>query len=127
MNNKKPLTTEAFMDFKDINWTYIALAILAIASAIGVVSNAVEKVIKVWKTAKAPNDVQDKRLDELEKWRRDVDLKLNSDKSRLDSIEEGDRSIQRALIALLDHGIDGNNIKQMQDAKAELQNYLINR
>lgn len=115
------------MDFKDINWTYIALALLAIASAIGVVSNAVEKVIKVWKTAKAPNDKQDKRLDELEKWRRDVDLKLNSDKSRLDSIEEGDRSIQRALIALLDHGIDGNNIKQMQDAKAELQNYLINR
>ena len=29
--------------------------------------------------------------------------------------------------ALLDHGIDGNNIDQMQHAKEELQNHLINR
>ena len=32
-----------------------------------------------------------------------------------------------ALLALLDHGIDGNNISQMQEAKTALQNHLINR
>jgi len=49
------------------------------------------------------------------------------DKKRLDSLDEGNRATQRALLALLDHGIDGNNIEQMQHAKEALQNHLINR
>jgi hypothetical protein len=56
-----------------------------------------------------------------------VDRKLLNDNTHLIAVDEGARVTQRALIALLDHGIDGNNIKQMQDAKAELQNHLINR
>lgn len=32
-----------------------------------------------------------------------------------------------AQLALLDHGIDGNNVKQMQEAKEVLQKYLIER
>ena len=110
-----------------INWSAVGATFLAIASAFVLLSNAAEKIVKAWKAAKAPNDKQNERLDELEAWRRAVDLKLTSDKARLDTIEEGDRCIQRALLALLDHSIDGNNIKQMQDAKTELQNHLINR
>lgn len=115
------------MSIEKIDWSTLGISILAIASAFVLLSNACEKIIKVWKAAKAPNDKQDQRIDRLEKWRETVDLKLSADKSRLDNIEEGDRAIQRALLALLDHGIDGNNIKQMQDAKQELQNHLINR
>lgn len=101
--------------------------LLACASALVLLSNAVEKIVKAWKTAKAPNARQDERLDELEEWRKAVDLKLSKDDERLESIEDGNRATQRALLALLDHGIDGNNIKQMQDAKEALQNHLINR
>lgn len=115
------------MSIENIDWAYLFAAVLGIASAIVLLSNAIEKIVKAWKAAKAPNDRQNERLDALEAWRRSVDIKLNSDKSRIDDIEEGDRAIQRALLALLDHGIDGNNIKQMQDAKMELQNHLINR
>ena len=63
----------------------------------------------------------------METWKKTVDGKLDRDNNRLESIEEGNRATQRALLALLDHGIDGNNIKQMQDAKETLQNHLINR
>lgn len=115
------------MSIEKIDWSAVGVAFIAIASAVVLLSNAAEKIVKAWKAAKAPNDKQNERLDELEAWRRTVDLKLSADKSRLDNIEEGDRAIQRALLALLDHGIDGNNIKQMQDAKQELQNHLINR
>lgn len=104
-------------------WTII----LAGASAIVLLSNAAEKLVKAWKAAKAPNDIQNERLDALEDWKRTVDSKLNKDNERLESIEEGNRATARALLALLDHGIDGNNIKQMQDAKESLQNHLINR
>ena len=104
-------------------WTWL----LAGASAIVLLSNAVEKIVKAVKAAKAPNAHQNERLDALETWRKTVDGKLNRDNERLESIEEGSRASQRALLALLDHGIDGNNIEQMQHAKEALQNHLINR
>ncbi len=104
-------------------WTVI----LAVALAINTLGNAAEKIVKAWKAAKAPNDKQNGRLDALEAWRREVDGKLNTDNERLGSMDEGNRVTQRAILALLDHGIDGNNIKQMQDAKEALQNHLINR
>lgn len=101
--------------------------VLAAASAIVLLSNAAEKIGKAVQTAKAPNVRQDERISCLEEWRKGVDSKLDSDKKRLDIIDNGNRATQRALLALLDHGIDGNNIDQMQHAKEELQNHLINR
>lgn len=101
--------------------------LLAAASALVLLSNAVEKIVKAIKAAKAPNAQQNERLDALETWKLEVDRKLLSDNKHLNTIDEGERVTQRALIALLDHGIDGNNIKQMQEAKSELQNHLINR
>lgn len=102
-------------------------AVLATASAVVLLANAIEKIVKAVKLAKAPNLKQDERLDALEDWRRSVDTKLDRDNERLEGIETGNRATQRALLALLDHGIDGNNIAQMQNAKEELQNHLINR
>lgn len=102
-------------------------AVLAAASAVVLLSNAAKSIGEMIRTAKAPNAKQDERLSNLEEWRKGVDSKLESDKNHLDAIDEGNRATQRALLALLDHGIDGNNIKQMQDAKEALQNHLINR
>ena len=101
--------------------------ILAIVSAFILIATAVEKIAKAVKAAKAPNDVQNERLAALEAWRKEVDRKLSIDNDRLETIDNGNRVTQRALLALLDHGIDGNNIEQMQHAKEELQDHLINR
>ena len=101
--------------------------VLSIAAAIVLLSNAVEKIVKAVRAAKAPNVQQDERLAELEKWREKVDRRLTNDDDRLSDIDSGNRVTQRALLALLDHGIDGNNIEQMQHAKEELQDHLINR
>ncbi len=108
-------------------WSDVWALLLAAASAIVLLSSAAEKIIAAIKAAKAPSVQQDARLSDLESWRRTVDGKLDSDNDRLGAIEDGTRSTQRALLALLDHGIDGNNVKQMQDAKEELVNNLINR
>lgn len=103
-------------------WGWIA----AVLAAIVLISNAAEKIVQAVKAAKAPNDQQNERLNALESWRKDVDRKLDRDNDRLRDIDSGNRVTQRALLALLDHGIDGNNIKQMQDAKEALQDHLIN-
>lgn len=107
--------------------TEIGTLILGVASAIVLLVNAGEKIAQIIRAAKAPNSKQDERLDALEAWRKEVDGKLNSEHARLEAIADDNRVTQRALIALLDHGIDGNNIKQMQDAKEDLQTHLINR
>lgn len=102
-------------------------AVMAVCSAVVLLSNAVEKIVKAIKAAKAPNAHQDERLDALEAWRSIVDSKLNQDNERLGNIEDGNRVTQRALLALLAHGIDGNNIEQMQTAKEKLEKYLIEK
>lgn len=104
-------------------WT----AVLAVASAIVLLSNAAKAIANAWQAAKAPNVKQDQRLTELETWRKEVDRKLENDKRQLDEIHCGLRASYQAQLALLDHGIDGNNIKQMQDAKEALQKHLIDR
>ena len=104
-------------------WTVV----LAVASAIVLLSNAAEKIVKAWQAMKAPNALQDDRLKALEDWKKEVDAKLDQDHDRFESLDAGNRVTQRALLALLDHGIDGNNIEQMQHAKEELQSHLINR
>lgn len=101
--------------------------VLAVASAVVLLSNALEKIVKAIKAARAPHEEFSSRLDAVEKHLDEVDNYLKVDKRRLDVMDEGNRATQRALLALLDHGIDGNNIKQMQDAKEALQQHLINR
>lgn len=104
-------------------WTWL----LSGASAVVLLWSAVKTVLEIVKAAKAPNDKQNERLTALETWRTEVDNKLKNDDARLGAIAEDNRITQRALLALLDHGIDGNNIKQMQDAKEDLQAHLINK
>lgn len=104
-------------------WAALSSALAAFL----LVCNAAEKVVKIWKAAKAPNSQQNDRLAALEKWREEVDGKLDRDHDRFERIDEGMQVTQRALLALLDHGLDGNNVKQMQDAKEGLRSYLINR
>ena len=101
--------------------------ILAAASAIVLLSNAAEKIVKAVQAAKMPNARQDERLRELEEWRKKVDVKLLNDHKRFDDLDSNNRVTQRALLALLGHGLNGNNIEQMQKAKTELQNHLIDR
>lgn len=107
--------------------TEIGALFLAAASAIVLLVNAIKSIAEVVRAFKAPNNKQNERLDALEAWQKEVDTKLNNNNARLDHIADDNRVTQRALLALLNHGIDGNNIKQMQDAKEDLQTHLINR
>lgn len=107
----------------ELVWEVVAILL----GAFILISNAIEKLAKAIKAAKAPNDLQDKRISALEEWKDRVDEKLLNDKQQLEAIEESNRVTQRAILALLDHGLDGNNKDQMQRAKSDLQNHLINR
>ena len=112
---------------KNLTPTDIWAIIAWVAAAIVLLANAAEKIIKGVQAAKAPNAQQNARLDALEKRMEAAEKKLENDKRHFQSIDESNRVTQVALLALLDHGIDGNNTSQMKHAKEELQNHLINK
>ena len=100
--------------------------VLAIAGAISTICAAGNWVVKLVQVLKAPNAAQDRDIADLKEWRKGVDQKLDNDNKRLNKNDDGNRVTQRALLALLAHGIDGNHQKQMEEAKDALQDYLIN-
>jgi hypothetical protein len=104
-------------------WSIVAW----VAAAIVLLANAGEKIAKIVQAAKAPNTKQDERLRDLEEWRKEVDKRLARGNDHFETIDESNRVTQVALLALLDHGLDGNNKTQMQHAKEELQQHLINK
>lgn len=105
----------------------LVTTILAVAGGFSTMAVAANWFVKLVQVLKAPNAKQDKDIAELKEWRKGVDEKLDNDNKRLNKSAESDRITQRALLALLAHGIDGNHQKQMEEAKEELQNHLINR
>lgn len=79
------------------------------------------------KFANKPNVSQNERLDDLEKWRRDTEQRLQSGSEHFHGIDESNRYTQEALLALLEHELDGNHTEKLKEAKDNLQSYLIRR
>lgn len=100
--------------------------ILAVCGVIVTVGNAIEKIMKVVKAAKAPNEEQNEKINKLDNRLSTVERLLKNDDFRLKTMEQEHRAVLTSLLALLDHGLDGNNITQMQAAKKELLYSLTN-
>ena len=101
--------------------------ILAVAGGISTLATAGNWIVKIIGALKAPNAEQDRRLRKLDRHMKEVDGYLANDQKRLDTIDGDTRVTQRALLALLAHGIDGNHQKQMEEAKEELELHLIGK
>lgn len=101
-----------------------AFLIYAAGAAAGLYAGGVA-ISKVISAAKKPKADQDKRITQLEARVSAMESFLKKDKLRLDRMDEGQRVTMQALLALLDHNLDGNNIDQMQKAKKDLQKHLI--
>jgi len=105
----------------------IVKIILSVCGGITAVGAAITVLAKVWSRIKAPSKKFDERLSAVEKKIEEHKGYFSNDNDRLDILEEGNKVTQRALLALLSHGIDGNDVEGMRKAKAELQDYLIAR
>lgn len=100
--------------------------ILTIAQAINTIGSAAERIAKARAAANAPNEEQNKRLDDLEERMRVAEGKLGRDYAAFQALEQSTAVTQRALLALLGHGLHGNNVQEMQAAEQELKNHLTN-
>lgn len=122
------------------HWMWLGAGILSLLSLIVLIGNAADRIAKFWKAFKAPNDELRKELDEMKEWRenleedgpmkdwrKSVDKQLAETDTTVQSFDSAYHVLFQTLLALLDHGIDGNNITQMEAAKKAVQNYLIDK
>lgn len=76
---------------------------------------------------KKPNDKQNERLDELERWRGTVEHDLEEGRKHFKENDDSNRVTQEALLALLSHAIDGNDLDKLKTARDNLHEYLIKK
>lgn len=102
----------------------IGLIVVGLPGAINTIGSAIEKIAKAKRAVEAPNAAQDEKLEDHEKRISKLERHQENDHKELAAIREYNRISALAQIALLDHGLDGNNIKPMENAKTELNNWL---
>lgn len=112
--------------------------ILSVCGGIVTISAAVSIGFKIRDHFKKPNIEQNEEIAKLKKRQEELEDKMRTtkaefmqffknDKNRLDAIEEGNRYMQRAMLALLSNTLDGNHKAQVEKARDDLHDYLIER
>ena len=107
--------------------TFSVSDIVWICGAICTMSAALAVICSVLKKAREPEDLQNTRLDALEAQVKKFAEYLDRDNRRLNTLDEGNRVTQRALLALMSHAINGNDVDELVKAKKSLENYLIDK
>jgi hypothetical protein len=120
------------------HWAWLGAGILSVLSLIVLLGNASGHFKKFWNAItfadlrKEHAEMKEWRenLEEdgpMKEWRKHVDTELAKADNTVKSVDGAYHVLFQTLLALLDHGIDGNNIKQMEEAKKAVQNYLIDK
>lgn len=108
--------------------------LMGCCSALITIAAAVTIVINAFKKLKEPENVQNQKLKEMDERMKTFEDRLkkheeyfNNDNKRLLAIEEGNRVTQKAILALMSHAINGNDIDKLKEAENSLREYLINK
>ena len=113
-------------------WMQYTLVICGALITILTLWNMIEQRVK---STRQPTNNLEERVSLLEKKLEfeikatfvEYDARFGRDKQKIESIEEGNKVTQQAILALLNHAIDGNNEEEMNAARKDLNKYLINR
>lgn len=107
---------------------------LAFCAAIVTITAAIGAVMKWVNKAKQPSvtlinrvNNHDTILEEHNERIKDINTLLKKDKESIDRINEGNRVTQRALLAIMEQSISGGSTERLEQAKDELEKYLINK
>lgn len=99
--------------------------VLSICAAIITLSSAITVIVSWREKIKSPENLQNEKIRALEERIENIASHLEKDNKRLSKLETGTRVTQKAILALLSHGIDGNDIDGMKKAKKDMEDYLI--
>ena len=100
------------------------VALMAVAL---VLIGAYNTIMTAVKTHREETKRRNAPVNNLEGTVKEHDERLKRDHERLNDLEEANRIQMRALMAMLHHEIDGNEIDGLKKAYSEIQQYLIDK
>lgn len=90
------------------------IVLVAILAFIVLIGNVV-KTIKEWRQPGVS----------VSRWRTEMDENMRDNTDRIKKVEDGNKVIMKALIAMMNHELNGNSKDKLQKALSELNDYLI--
>lgn len=93
---------------------------LAICGSIITVGGAGAIVAKIVNKYRKPDKDRDEQMKKHQ-------AMLDNDNKRLKELEEGNKVMMQAMLAMMSHELDGNHTEQLRQAHDALKEYLINR
>lgn len=105
------------------NFISTTLTIFQLIISFGTVCTLLYTVVKY---TQKPQDIQNERILALEKWRDTMDAKMMDTCTHLSSLDEGTKITQQAILALMGHAINGEDVEELKKARQTLYDYLTN-
>ena len=111
------------MQLKDITPDSLFLAFLVVLALLG----AYTTIMNAVKTYREEKQRKDAPVNSMEQQVREHGEQLTREHERIEDLEESNRIIMRALMAMLSHEINGNSDDRLRASFDEIQQYLIDR
>jgi hypothetical protein len=92
-----------------------------------VLIGAYNTIMGAIKTHREEQKRKDAPVNNLEEQVKGHEEKLKRDNDRLKELEDGNRIMMRAMMALLSHDINGNSSEKLKQSLEEIQQYLIDK
>lgn len=92
-----------------------------------VLIGAYNTIMGAIKTHREEQRRKDAPVTNLEEQVKGHEEKLKRDNDRLKELEDGNRIMMRAMMALLSHDINGNSSEKLKQSLEEIQQYLIDK
>lgn len=111
------------MQIQTLTFEQFVGTIAVILVLIGVYKTVMD-AIKTWREEKKRRE---QPVNTLEQTVQEHEEKLKNDHDRLNTLEESNRIIMRAMMALMGHEINGNSTDKLKSSYDEIQRFLIDK
>lgn len=118
------------MQLAELTWGHLIGAAVVIMVLIGVYNTVMNAVKTHREEMKRRREPVRKIKESAGKTRRMVekhDKMLRADRERIAALEDQQRIMLRAMMAMLSHEINGNSVDKLKKSVAEIQDYLIEK
>lgn len=111
------------MQIQTLTFEQLVGTVAVILLLLGIYNTAMSAV-KTWREERRRRN---QPVSEIETTVQEHDKRLHRDHERLNELEESNRIIMRALMALLSHEINGNSDDKLKASFDEIQKFLIEK
>lgn len=115
------------MDLNTITLAQLGIFFMEICAGIAAVGTAVTWILKALGFLRAPERKQDELLKDHEARIKRLEEKANNDFEAIQELQKEMKILLAATLATVKHQLDGNDIKSLEKAKNNLEEYLINK